>query len=505
MNPLGPPFRNPDGSTNYMGPNPNGYPKESMTPTINPNSLTATYNPTYNKCLPKILSDMDCENKIKQVLKVIESILLENPLESNLELMYKPEAHSASSTNPTPTHTPTFTPKKKSKHEDEHSIHTNNTNTNTHTNTPPTLHTPVPTINKQPIVPKIIKNPPIQINVKVEPSLSAVSPDRSPNPNTKGHNPHSSVTSPPTSITPSNNMLPPSSLSISTPTLKSSPQTRSHTPPPTTPSPTSNQNLDGRSGRSLSFDPYTMILGPTTQQQHQQQPHPALHPNPQISPQLSSTSMPPFDQQAAYEASLMNRNMMNMGYVVGVPNPMNLGYMRSMSFDPYYQQAMMQQQVLLQYQQMMLMGLNTPPPSGHSAGAAPIPAQSNPQQNPNAPIIMVPSQPYVVMSPQFTPQSSSTTPTTTNSSFSSSTSTTSTSSPNQNQNRTTVPSDNTRHSQENKSNQPAASPSIKSTESPHTRPVSNNTQHPNPQSFTQMLSEEEAWLDGLLNLEGVSQ
>jgi len=63
-----------------------------------------------------------------------------------------------------------------------------------------------------------------------------------------------------------------------------------------------------------------------------------------------------------------------------------------------------------------------------------------------------------------------------------------------------------KHSQENKHNHPSASPSIKSTDSPHPKVFSHNpAQHPNPQSFTQMLSEEEAWLDGLLNLEGVSQ
>jgi len=39
--------------------------------------ITATYNPTYNRCLPKILSDLDCEMKIKQVLKCIENILLD--------------------------------------------------------------------------------------------------------------------------------------------------------------------------------------------------------------------------------------------------------------------------------------------------------------------------------------------------------------------------------------------------------------------------------------------
>lgn len=43
----------------------------------NPSVITATYNPTYNRCLPKILSDLDCEMKIKQVLKCIENILLE--------------------------------------------------------------------------------------------------------------------------------------------------------------------------------------------------------------------------------------------------------------------------------------------------------------------------------------------------------------------------------------------------------------------------------------------
>jgi hypothetical protein len=49
----------------------------SPPPQPNPSVITATYNPTYNRCLPKILSDLDCEMKIKQVLRCIENILLE--------------------------------------------------------------------------------------------------------------------------------------------------------------------------------------------------------------------------------------------------------------------------------------------------------------------------------------------------------------------------------------------------------------------------------------------
>ncbi|GAM19440.1 hypothetical protein SAMD00019534_026150 [Acytostelium subglobosum LB1] len=36
-----------------------------------------TDNPTYNKCLPKILSDQDCEMRVKQVLKCLELMLTE--------------------------------------------------------------------------------------------------------------------------------------------------------------------------------------------------------------------------------------------------------------------------------------------------------------------------------------------------------------------------------------------------------------------------------------------
>ncbi|EFA84697.1 hypothetical protein PPL_01689 [Heterostelium album PN500] len=39
------------------------------------NPSVMTYNPTYNKCLPKILSDLDCEMRVKQVLKCIEMML----------------------------------------------------------------------------------------------------------------------------------------------------------------------------------------------------------------------------------------------------------------------------------------------------------------------------------------------------------------------------------------------------------------------------------------------
>jgi len=57
--------------------------------------ITATYNPTYNRCLPKILSDLDCEMKIKQVLKCIENILLDGS-ENDQQQSYKLPDRSSS-------------------------------------------------------------------------------------------------------------------------------------------------------------------------------------------------------------------------------------------------------------------------------------------------------------------------------------------------------------------------------------------------------------------------
>lgn len=65
--------------------------------------ITATYNPTYNRCLPKILSDLDCEMKIKQVLKCIENILLDGS-ELDPQQSYKLPDRSSS---------PQLVPKKK--------------------------------------------------------------------------------------------------------------------------------------------------------------------------------------------------------------------------------------------------------------------------------------------------------------------------------------------------------------------------------------------------------
>eukprot|EP00026_Physarum_polycephalum_P005440 Phypoly_transcript_05474.p1 GENE.Phypoly_transcript_05474~~Phypoly_transcript_05474.p1 ORF type:complete len:568 (+),score=145.51 Phypoly_transcript_05474:99-1802(+) len=130
----------------------------SSPPPPNPSVITATYNPTYNRCLPKILSDLDCEMKIKQVLRCIENILLETGDVDLQQQAYKLPDRSLS---------PQFAKTKKPKFkEDEEMLQSPNINLPLATNSPASL------INKA--ANKSSNN--IKINVKVEPDMEQKAP-----------------------------------------------------------------------------------------------------------------------------------------------------------------------------------------------------------------------------------------------------------------------------------------------------------------------------------------
>jgi hypothetical protein len=119
----------------------------------NPSVITATYNPTYNRCLPKILSDLDCEMKIKQVLRCIENILLETGDVDLQQQAYKLPDRSLS---------PQFAKTKKPKFkEDEEMLQSPGLAA---INLPLATNSPASLINKA-------ANKNIKINVKVEPDL----------------------------------------------------------------------------------------------------------------------------------------------------------------------------------------------------------------------------------------------------------------------------------------------------------------------------------------------
>lgn len=118
-------------------------------PAANPSVITATYNPTYNRCLPKILSDLDCEMKIKQVLRCIENILLENGDVDLQQQAYKLPDRSSS---------PQFAKTKKPKFKEDEDMQSPSINLPLATNSPATL------INKG-----VNNKNPIKIAVKVEP------------------------------------------------------------------------------------------------------------------------------------------------------------------------------------------------------------------------------------------------------------------------------------------------------------------------------------------------
>lgn len=126
----------------------------SSPPPANPSVITATYNPTYNRCLPKILSDLDCEMKIKQVLRCIENILLETGDVDLQQQAYKLPDRSLS---------PQFAKTKKPKmKEDEEMLQS--PNPNNPINLPLATNSPASLINKA-------ANKNIKINVKVEPDM----------------------------------------------------------------------------------------------------------------------------------------------------------------------------------------------------------------------------------------------------------------------------------------------------------------------------------------------
>lgn len=112
----------------------------------NPSVITATYNPTYNRCLPKILSDLDCEMKIKQVLRCIENILLENGDVDLQQQAYKLPDRSLS---------PQFAKTKKPKFKEDEEMLQQSPNPNT--------------MNQ--LAANKAGNKNIKINVKVEPDL----------------------------------------------------------------------------------------------------------------------------------------------------------------------------------------------------------------------------------------------------------------------------------------------------------------------------------------------
>lgn len=116
---------------------------QPVLPPTNPASvITATYNPTYNRCLPKILSDLDCEMKIKQVLKCIENILLDGS-DMDPQQSYKLPDRSSS---------PQLAPKKKIKVKEDEEMPT------------------APTNGTAAGAAKVTTNKsPVRINVKVEP------------------------------------------------------------------------------------------------------------------------------------------------------------------------------------------------------------------------------------------------------------------------------------------------------------------------------------------------
>lgn len=124
-------------------------------PVAAPSVITATYNPTYNRCLPKILSDLDCEMKIKQVLRCIETILLENGDVDLQQQAYKLPDRSLS---------PQFSKPKKLKVKDDEDMMMASPMQQ------PTINLPLATNSPSMLMNKSTSKNPIRINVKVEPT-----------------------------------------------------------------------------------------------------------------------------------------------------------------------------------------------------------------------------------------------------------------------------------------------------------------------------------------------
>jgi hypothetical protein len=221
-------------------------------PPANPSVITATYNPTYNRCLPKILSDLDCEMKIKQVLRCIENILLENGDVDLQQQAYKLPDRSSS---------PQFAKTKKPKFkEDEEMLQSPSINLPLRTNSPASLIN-MGSANKNPI----------KINVKVEPDAD---------PNKAGMRPAFNEQAVPTG-SPRAQMF----------DFSYKPQQQ--TPPPQTPPAYTQSPMGQVPPRSYSFDGFPPNTNPHATPQQPMIPHIQLS---MSSPHLSQGSNSPHIQ-----------------------------------------------------------------------------------------------------------------------------------------------------------------------------------------------------------------